>query len=75
MKTTITIEGSSVKVSFTPENELEKMCLRELGEDVSVSRCHQDLVLRQRRGTVRNIVDAAADYDATSLPGASAASM
>jgi hypothetical protein len=68
MKTTISIEGSSVKISFSPETDLEKMCLRELGEEVSVSRCHQDLVLRQRRGTVRNIVDAAAEDDATSMP-------
>lgn len=72
MKTTISIEGSSIKISFSPETDLEKMCVRELGEEVSVSRCHQDLVLRQRRGVVRSIVDAAAEDDEPSMPASMA---
>ncbi len=57
MKTTITIEDHNVKFTFTPENDLEKMCLRELGDDIGFSRSHQSLVLRQRKGPVRRVVD------------------
>jgi len=57
MKTTITIEDHNVKLTFTPENDLEKLCLRELGDDIGFSRSHQSLVLRQRNGPVRRVVD------------------
>ena len=57
MKTTITIEDQNVKLTFTPENDLEKLCLRELGDDIGFSRSHQSLVLRQRKGPVRRVVD------------------
>jgi len=59
MKTTITVEGDDVRIAFQPENELERVALAELGDDVSVSRSHQSVVLRKRRssGTVRRISD------------------
>ena len=57
MKTTITIEDHTVKITFTPENDLEKLCVRELGDDIGFSRSHQSLVLRQRKAAVRRVVD------------------
>lgn len=64
MKTTITIEDHTVKITFTPENDLEKLCVRELGDDIGFSRSHQSLVLRQRKAAVRRVVD----QDAAMLP-------
>ena len=59
MKTTIIIEDSEVRISFTPESEIERIALSELGDDVSVSRSHQNLVLRRRHtSNVSRIVDA-----------------
>lgn len=57
MKTTITIEDHHVRMTFTPENDLENLCLRELGDDIGFSRSHQSLVLRQRKGPVRRLLD------------------
>jgi len=57
MKTTITIEDHTVKITFTPENDLEKLCVRELGDDIGFSRSHQSLVLRQRKAAVRQLID------------------
>lgn len=57
MKTTITIELNDVRISFAPESELERLSLAELGDDISISRSHQNLVLRPRRNPVRKISD------------------
>jgi hypothetical protein len=57
MKTTITIEHNDIKISFAPESELERLALVELGDDISISRSHQSLVLRPRRNPVRRIVE------------------
>jgi hypothetical protein len=58
MKTTITIEHNDVKIAFVPESELERLSLAELGDDISISRSHQSLVLKPRRNPVRKIIDA-----------------
>ena len=58
MKTTITIEMNDIKIAFVPESELERLSLAELGDDISISRSHQSLVLRPRRNPVRRIADA-----------------
>lgn len=55
MKTTIIIEHNDIKISFAPESELERLSLVELGDDISISRSHQSLVLRPRRKPVRRI--------------------
>ena len=52
MKSTITIQGSQISVSFAPETELERLSLAELGDDVSVSRAHQCIVLKPRRANI-----------------------
>lgn len=57
MKTTITIEHNDIKIAFAPENELERLSLQELGDDISISRSHQSLVLRPRRTPVRRIAE------------------
>ena len=57
MKTTITIEHNDIKIAFAPESELERLCIQELGDDISISRSHQSLVLRPRRNPVRRIVE------------------
>jgi hypothetical protein len=58
MKTTITIERNDIRISFAPETELERLSIVELGDDISISRSHQSLVLKPRRNQVRKIVDA-----------------
>lgn len=58
MKTIITIEQNDVRITFAPESELERLCLAELGDDISISRSHQSLVLKPRRNPVRRLVDA-----------------
>ena len=55
MKSTILIEDGDVKVSFTPESDLERIALNDLGDDISVSHSHQSIVLRRRRAEVRRI--------------------
>jgi hypothetical protein len=57
MKTKIYIEGSDIKLSLMPDTDLERLVIRELGDDISVSRSHQDIVLRRRVGEVRSIID------------------
>ena len=58
MKTTITIQDGDVKISLTPETEIEKLAVRELGDDISVSRSYENMVLRPRKATnVRKITD------------------
>ena len=55
MKTSITIEDGQVRLTLIPETEIEKMTMRDLGDDISVSRCHQNMVLRPR-AKVQNVL-------------------
>lgn len=55
MKTTITIEDGQVRLVLSPETEIEKMSMRDLGDEISVSRCHQNMVLRPR-AKVQNVM-------------------
>ena len=57
MRTTISIEGSEVKVILSPDTEIEKLVIQDLSDDISVSRSHQTLVLRRRASHVRTIDD------------------
>ncbi len=57
MKIKITIEGSDTKLFLTPDSELEKLVIQELGDDIGISRSHQSLVLRRRANHVRTIED------------------
>lgn len=57
MKTTILIEDGDVKVTFTPESEVERLAISELGDDIGISHSHKSLVLRRRRADVRKIAD------------------
>ena len=67
MKTTITIEDGHVLLSLCPETDIEKMAVRELGDEISFSRCHQSIVLRPRAKAhnVRHINDRLADVETT----------
>jgi hypothetical protein len=56
MKTIITIQDGDVRLQLTPETDIEKLTMRELGDEVSVSRSYENMVLRPRRHTnVRKI--------------------
>ncbi|MGD8418133.1 MAG: hypothetical protein PVH91_13830 [Pseudomonadales bacterium] len=57
MKTKILIEDNDVTMTFSPETDLERMCLMELGDEISVSHRHRDIVLRRRHDRVRRISD------------------
>jgi len=57
MKIKISIEGTDIKLALDPDSELEKLVLHELGDDISISRSHQMLVLRRRSNHVRTIED------------------
>ena len=59
MKTKITVEDGDVRITFTPEGEIERLALCELGDNVSVSRSHQNLVLRRRGEHVRGVIEGA----------------
>ena len=48
MKTTITIQDGQVRLSLSPETDIEKLTIRELGDEIGVSRSHQGIVLRPR---------------------------
>jgi len=67
MKTTITIEDGQVLLSLRPETDIEKMAVRELGDEIGFSRCHQSIVLRPRAKAhnVRHISDRLADVETT----------
>ena len=66
MKTMITINDGDVRVTLSPETDIEKMTMRELGDDISVSRSHENMVLRPRAKTqnVRKISDRLAEVEA-----------
>ena len=57
MKTKILIEDNNVSITFSPETDLERMCLADLGDEISVSHRHKDIVLRRRHDKVRRISD------------------
>ena len=57
MKSIITIQDGHISVSFTPETDLERLSLAELGDEVSVSRAHQSIVLKPRRASVLKLSD------------------
>ena len=57
MKTRILIEDGDVTITFSPETDLERMCLVELGDEISVSHRHKDIVLRKRHDKIRRISD------------------
>jgi len=67
MKTTITIQDGEVRLSLCPETDIEKMAIRELGEEISFSRSHQSMVLRPRAKTqnVHDISRRQTEMDAT----------
>lgn len=55
MKGTITIVGNDIRITLDPENDMERMAFRELGDDISISRAHQSIVLRRRGMLVRTL--------------------
>jgi hypothetical protein len=69
MKTTITIQDGEVRLSLCPETDIEKMAVRELGDEISFSRSHQSMVLRPRARTqnVHHISNRVTDVDATAV--------
>jgi hypothetical protein len=58
MRTTISVEGNDIKVTLSPDTEIEKLVIQELSDNVGVSRSHQTLVLKRRVSHVRTIDDA-----------------
>ena len=66
MKTTITIQDGDVRLQLSPETDIEKMTMRELGDEISVSRSHESMVLRPRAKAqnVRKISDRLAEVEA-----------
>lgn len=57
MKTKILIEDNEVTITFSPETDVERMCMLELGDEISVSHRHKDIVLKKRHDKVRRISD------------------
>ena len=57
MKGTITIVGNDIKLTLDPESEVERLVFRELGDDMSISRCHHSIVLRRRGPIVHSLLD------------------
>lgn len=55
MKATITIVGNDIKLALAPDSEIERLVFQELGDDISISRSHQQLVLRRRASHIRTI--------------------
>lgn len=62
MKGTITIVGSDIKLTLDPESDVERLIFRELGDDMSISRCHHSIVLRRRGRIVHSLVDEESTY-------------
>lgn len=63
MKTKILIEDNDVRITFSPETELERLCILDLGDDISVSHCHKDIVLKKRHNNIRRIEDVEPDVE------------
>ena len=57
VKTKIEIEENEVSITFVPETEVERLCIVELGDEISVSHRHKHLVLRRRHNNIRKISD------------------
>ncbi len=57
MKGTITVVGNEIKLTLDPETEVERLVFRELGDDMSISRCHHSIVLRRRGPIVRSLLE------------------
>ncbi|MEJ2087118.1 MAG: hypothetical protein P8Y69_01245 [Gammaproteobacteria bacterium] len=57
MKTKILIEDNHVSITFSPETDIERMCIQDLGDEISVSHRHQDIVLKRRHDKVRRVSD------------------
>ena len=57
MKGTITVVGNDIKLTLDPETDVERLVFRELGDDMSISRCHHGIVLRRRGPIVHTLVD------------------
>ena len=57
VKTKIAIEENEITITLLPETEVERLCIVELGDDISVSHAHKNIVLRRRRTDVRKISD------------------
>jgi hypothetical protein len=65
MKTIITIQDGDVRLQLTPETDIEKLTMRELGDEISVSRSYENMVLRPRRTTnVRKIGERLTEVEA-----------
>jgi hypothetical protein len=65
MKTIITIQDGDVRLQLTPETDIEKMTMRELGDEISVSRSYENMVLRPRRAlNVRKISERMTEVEA-----------
>jgi hypothetical protein len=65
MKTIITIQDGDVRLALTPETDIEKLTMRELGDEISVSRSYENMVLRPRRAlNVRKISDRLSEVEA-----------
>jgi len=70
MKTKILIEDNHVSITFSPETDLERMCIQDLGDDISVSHSHKDIVLRRRHAKVRRISDMEPEAPLQAVPDA-----
>ncbi len=57
MKGTITVIGNEIKLALDPETEVERLVFRELGDDMSISRCHHSIVLRRRGPIVHSLIE------------------
>ena len=57
MKGTITVVGNEIKLTLDPETDVERLVFRELGDDMSISRCHHSIVLRRRGPIVHSLIE------------------
>ena len=57
MKGTITVMGNDIKLTLDPETDVERLVFRELGDEMSISRCHHSIVLRRRGRIVHSLTD------------------
>ena len=63
MKGTITIVGSDIKLTLDPESDVERLVFKELGDDMSISRCHNSIVLRRRGRIVHSLLEEETAYE------------
>ena len=57
MKGTITVMGNDIKLTLDPETEVERLVFREMGDEMSISRSHNSIVLRRRGPIVHSLVE------------------